>query len=81
VYRPHQFSWTTDETLRSSKPRGPLYVSAVYAAKTALLHEQMGLPPFSNGATHYHAKHVRPAWARSMVLVAEIGAHKFYRAS
>jgi spore germination cell wall hydrolase CwlJ-like protein len=33
----------------------------------------------SRGATHYHATSVRPYWASSMVKVARIGSHIFYR--
>jgi spore germination cell wall hydrolase CwlJ-like protein len=33
----------------------------------------------SRGATHYHATSVRPYWAASMVKVARIGSHVFYR--
>ncbi len=33
----------------------------------------------SRGATHYHAASVHPYWASSMVRVARIGSHIFYR--
>ncbi len=33
----------------------------------------------SRGATHYHAASVHPYWASSMVKVARIGSHIFYR--
>jgi|AGTN01.2.fsa_nt_gi Cell wall hydrolyses involved in spore germination len=32
----------------------------------------------TGGATHYHTRAVMPAWARSLVPCAEIGAHLFY---
>ena len=33
----------------------------------------------ARGATFYHANYVRPTWASSMVKVARIGSHIFYR--
>lgn len=32
----------------------------------------------TDGATHYHAKHVNPPWARKRLPSAEIGGHYFY---
>jgi spore germination cell wall hydrolase CwlJ-like protein len=37
------------------------------------------LKPVARGATFYHANYVRPYWASSMVKVATIGTHIFYR--
>lgn len=34
----------------------------------------------TDGATHYHADHVRPRWAKRFPRTAEIGVHIFYRA-
>ena len=34
----------------------------------------------TDGATHYHADHVRPRWAKRFPRTAEIGEHIFYRA-
>jgi len=31
------------------------------------------------GATFYHARYVKPRWAKRMVVVARIGSHIFYR--
>jgi spore germination cell wall hydrolase CwlJ-like protein len=30
-------------------------------------------------ATHYHATYVKPKWSESLVRVAQIGDHVFYR--
>jgi len=38
-----------------------------------------GFPDLVDGATHYHANYVSPNWASSLVSVATIGTHKFYR--
>ncbi len=35
--------------------------------------------PEVGSATHYHATYVHPAWARTMIRVARIGDHIFYR--
>ena len=33
----------------------------------------------TDGATHFHARHVNPRWARAYERTAQIGAHLFYR--
>tara|TARA_B110000977_G_scaffold53778_1_gene73213 strand:+ start:156 stop:662 length:507 start_codon:yes stop_codon:yes gene_type:complete len=33
----------------------------------------------TEGATHYHANYVEPAWAKDFALVGRIGVHIFYR--
>lgn len=33
----------------------------------------------TEGATHYHTKHVNPSWARKFPRTASIGVHRFYR--
>lgn len=33
----------------------------------------------TNGATHFHNRHVKPAWARRNRATARIGGHYFYR--
>jgi len=35
--------------------------------------------PLTDGATHYHTRHVSPAWAHSFPRTATIGVHHFYR--
>ncbi len=35
--------------------------------------------PLTDGATHYHTKHVSPSWARKFPRTASIGVHHFYR--
>lgn len=35
----------------------------------------------TNGATYFHARSVRPSWARKFQLTARIGSHVFYRAA
>ncbi len=33
----------------------------------------------TDGATHYHTRHVSPSWARRLTKTAQIGVHLFYR--
>ena len=33
----------------------------------------------TDGATHYHADYVKPAWAKTKTKTIEIGDHIFYR--
>lgn len=33
----------------------------------------------TDGATHYHAKSVKPYWADKLQFIKDIGNHKFYR--
>ncbi|WP_431309891.1 cell wall hydrolase [Algicella marina] len=33
----------------------------------------------TDGATHYHTRHVNPSWARRLTKTADIGVHLFYR--
>lgn len=35
--------------------------------------------PLTDGATHYHTKHVSPSWSRKFPRTATIGVHHFYR--
>jgi len=34
---------------------------------------------FTDGATHYHATYVRPAWAKTKTRTTRIDRHIFYR--
>ena len=34
---------------------------------------------FTDGATHYHADYVKPAWASSKTKTITVGNHIFYR--
>lgn len=37
------------------------------------------LADLTNGATHYHTKQIKPKWADSSKIVANVGNHIFYR--
>jgi spore germination cell wall hydrolase CwlJ-like protein len=70
-----QFTFTCDGSMRRRLPEA-LKAAARAIAESAL---DGTLPDRVAGATHYHADYVSPRWAPSLVRVAKIGAHIFYR--
>jgi Cell Wall Hydrolase len=70
-----QFTFTCDGSLRRSRSITSLARARVVAERV-LAGEASALV---GGATHYHADYVSPYWAPSLVKVAHIGAHIFYR--
>ena len=70
-----QFTFTCDGSLSRSPDPG-LWASAAAVARRALsghVVREVG------SATHYHADYVAPYWAPTLVKLAQIGAHIFYR--
>jgi spore germination cell wall hydrolase CwlJ-like protein len=76
VTQPAQFSF-----VRRGKIPQPNGSSAAWArAKAvALIAHQDLWDGGSNGALYFHAKHVKPQWARRKTAVARIDTHVFYR--
>ena len=70
-----QFTFTCDGSLRRALSRRT-WDSALRIAADAI---DGVLTPHVGAATHYHATYVSPRWAPSLVRVAGIGAHIFYR--
>lgn len=69
-----QFSWYCDG--KSDEPRNTqAWLRAKQVAQVAL----QGLKGNTKGATFYHAKTVRPYWAKSFKRTAVIGSHIFYK--
>lgn len=71
-----QFSWYCD-----NKPDVP-QDAKVWAQAKAYAQEFLNAGRFrgiTEGATHYHAFYVKPAWRKTKTHVARIGAHIFYR--
>ena len=72
-----QFSWycdgkKDDVNMKSEKWRNSLrYASMVITNRITL--------DITEGATHYHATYVRPAWARTKTKTVRINRHIFYR--
>lgn len=72
-----QFSWYCD-----GHPDTPTNLAAWQRAReTAAILLQRKVFDFTDGATHYHAAQVRPAWANGFTKVGAIGHHQFYRAA
>lgn len=71
-----QFTFTCDGSLKRHLPERML--AAARAVAEAALDGRN--PTRVSGAAWYHANYVSPYWAPSLVRVATIGAHIFYRA-
>lgn len=70
-----QFSFTCDGSMNKALP-----TDAILRARDVATRAIDGeLAPHTAGATHYHADYVSPYWAPSLVRVASIGRHIFYR--
>lgn len=70
-----QFSYRCDG--RSDQPRSREAIDQVGKVAWVML---QGRPRIlTDKATHYHALHVSPRWARKLVRTAQIGDHIFYR--
>jgi N-acetylmuramoyl-L-alanine amidase len=70
-----QFSWFCD-----GKPDTP--TDTVAWARSVLVANDvmMGyIPDITKGATHYHAKYVKPYWAKSLTATVSFGSHIFYK--
>lgn len=70
-----QFTFTCDGSLRRARSVQSM-ASATAIAERVL---SGGTSAIVGGATHYHANYVSPYWAPSLVRIATIGAHIFYR--
>ncbi len=71
-----QFTFTCDGALNRR-----LSDSVMNGSRLVALSALAGTGPrLVAGATHYHADYVSPYWAPSLIRVAKIGAHIFYRA-
>jgi spore germination cell wall hydrolase CwlJ-like protein len=70
-----QFSFTCDGSL--SRPVNP----AAWAEAQAVARQALSgaVEPSVGVSTHYHADYVSPYWAPTLVKLAQIGAHIFYR--
>ena len=68
------FSWTEFDVL--PEPSG---VEWAHAQKVAVDVYFRRAAPQLQGATHFHATYITPAWAKQKKPVARIGRHVFYR--
>ena len=73
VYKHKQFSWThKPKPIASNDNLHNIFVVAGKALSGQLT-------DVTQGATHYHATHVKPKWAKAMRKVVIINNHIFYK--
>lgn len=70
-----QFSYTCNGRSRAMRERG----ARELAGRIAQVMLSGAPRELTDGATHFHARHVRPHWARVYERTTQIGAHLFYR--
>lgn len=70
-----QFSYACDGQSERMSERGAF----LQVGKIARLMLDGAPRALTDGATHFHTRAVRPAWARRFPQTAKIGAHLFYR--
>lgn len=73
-----QFSFTCDGIADRVRDRNSWRQAMKIASNTMRTGGKVGA--VVGNATYYHADYVNPAWASSMIKVAQIGTHIFYRA-
>lgn len=88
VFKPRQFSWTAGVKLtkkgweipsRLVNPTNDEPDAWARAWRIAQWTLAGRMPDLTDGADHYHANYVRPAWRMKMTRTATLGAHHFYR--
>ena len=72
-----QFSWFCDG--KSDEPKEPTTYKRLLDLSLVLVYDDIQIVDFTEGATHYHADYVFPAWRKSKTKTVEIADHIFYR--
>jgi N-acetylmuramoyl-L-alanine amidase len=72
-----QFSWYCDG--KSDKPLNQKKYNYFLKMSQEILENQISFVDITDGATHYHADYVMPAWAKTKTKTVEIQDHIFYR--
>ena len=72
-----QFSWFCDG--KSDDPKEPTTYKRLLDLALVLVYDDIQIVDFTEGATHYHADYVYPAWRKSKTKTVEIADHIFYR--
>ena len=72
-----QFSWFCDG--KSDEPKEPITYKRLLDLALVLVYDDIQIVDFTEGATHYHADYVYPAWRKSKTKTVEIADHIFYR--
>lgn len=70
-----QFSWYCDG--KSDKPTDKAAFERAMQITIYLM--KSNVSDITNGATHYHTRHILPSWAKGQEPTAKIGDHVFYR--
>jgi len=71
-----QFSWYCDGKVDHPKDIDAFRWALLVAES---IFDNPAMPDFVDGATHYHATHVRPEWANRAIYIVTIGDHVFYK--
>ena len=78
VWQRKQFSWTHDG--KSDRPREEQgWRRAKWVAAVTLNDVDNSVDILPRSALYFHADYVKPYWVSSLVKVAQIGRHIFYR--
>lgn len=72
-----QFSWYCDG--KSDDVRNGISYENIYTLTELVINGTITTIDITEGATHYHADYVLPAWARTKTKTIEIEDHIFYR--
>lgn len=72
-----QFSWYCDG--KSDKTHDMLTFNDIYHIMHSVVYGDIQIYDITDGATHYHADYVEPAWAKTKTKTIEIEDHIFYR--
>ena len=72
-----QFSWYCDG--RSDEPKDKKTYERLLTIATSIVYNKINFIDITDGATHYHADYVKPAWAKVKTRTTRIGNHIFYR--
>ena len=72
-----QFSWFCDG--KSDDPKEPTTYGELYDMALDLVYGDITVVDITEGATHYHADYVYPAWRKTKTKTIEIEDHIFYR--
>lgn len=74
-----QFSWYNPKK-KIVIPDNDAWYESVEIAKILLkLESDSDIMKLFDGATHFHATYVNPAWKKSMIKIMQIGDHVFYK--
>lgn len=78
VHQPYQFSWTLNKKRKKPDPRSQSWINSARVAFSVL--DGYVKEDYSKGAIYFfNPRVVKPRWARTKLVVAEYGGHRFLR--